>query len=296
MKAEWHGKTKGRNWGQRFLFSFLRRFSCRLLYPFLHVVVPFYILFNPIDARSSYRFYRRMMHFGKLKSLRYMRRNFKTFGRVIIDKFALWAGNTAQFDVHFDNQDLFTQLTLGEKGFIVASAHIGNFEMAATTMQHCRKPINIIFWGNESDLITKQRLDSFNKEDFHVNIIHIRDGLSYIFEIKEALSKGEIIITNCDRFAEGQRRTKARFFDTEACFPTGIFHIAVTLGVPMLFISTMKGQGNSYIGNVAPLATPDTGTNAEKTQALVQTDATLLESQVRQKPLQWFNFYDFAKI
>ncbi len=296
MKAEWHGKTKGRNWGQRFLFSFLRRHNCRVLYPFLYVVVPFYILFNPIDARSSYRFYRHMMHMDRAKSLRYMRRNFMTFGRVIIDKFALWAGNTTQFDIHFENEELFTQLTHSEKGFIVASAHIGNFEMAATTMQHCRKPINIIFWGNESDLITKRRLDSFNKEDFHVNIIQIRDGLSYIFDIKEALSKGEIVITNCDRFADGQRHAKARFFGTEACFPTGIFHIAVTLGVPMLFISTMKGQANSYIGSVAPLDTPENGTTTEKTHALVQQYATLLETEVRKQPLQWFNFYNFTKI
>ncbi len=295
MKAEWSGKTKGRNFGQKFLFRVLKKHDSRRLYPFLHIMVPFYILFNPIDARSSYRFYRHVLNYGKAKSLRCMRLNFKTFGRVIIDKFALWAGNAKQFDIHFENEELFTELTLSDKGFIVASAHIGNFEMAATTMQYCRKPINIIFWGNESETIINQRLASFNKSDFHVNIIRIGNDLSYIFDIKNALARGEIVITNCDRFANGQRNTTVPFFGKEAGFPTGIFHIAVTLGVPMLFISTLKGAKQRYNGFVAPLQSLKTGNRNEKTDHLVRQYARLLEEKVKEEPLQWFNFYDFIK-
>ena len=224
-----------------------------------------------------------------------MRLNFMTFGRVIIDKFALWAGNAKQFDIHFENEELFTELTRSDKGFIVASAHIGNFEMAATTMQHCRKPINIIFWGNESETIINQRIASFNKSDFHVNIIRIGNDLSYIFDIKNALSRGEIVITNCDRLAFGQRKTTVRFFDKEVSFPTGIFHIATNLDVPMLFISTLKGEGRKYNGFVAPLHSPQTGNRNEKTARLVQQYAGLVEEKVKEEPLQWFNFYDFIK-
>lgn len=296
MKAEWSGKTKGRNFGQKFLFRVLNKHDSRRLYPILRLVTPFYILFNPKAARGSYSFYRRAMGFGKLKSLRYMRRNFLTFGKVILDKFAIWAGNSRQFDISFENEELFTELTRSDKGFIVASAHIGNFEMAATTMQYCRKPINIIFWGNESELIIQQRLTSFNKTGFQVNIIRIGNDLSYIFDIKNALSRGEIVITNCDRLAFGQRRTKARFFGKDVSFPTGIFHIAVTLGVPMLFISTLKGIKQRYDGFVTQLKCEESAKHDEKTAQLVQQYAGLVEEKVRKEPLQWFNLYDFMKV
>ena len=296
MKAEWSGKTKGRNFGQKFLFRVLNKHDSRRLYPLLHLVTPFYILFNPKAAKGSYCFYRRAMGFSKLKSLRYMRSNFLTFGKVILDKFAIWAGNSQQFDVSFENEELFTELTHSDKGFIVASAHIGNFEMAATTMQYCRKPINIIFWGNESETIINQRLASFNKSDFHVNIIRIGNDLSYIFDIKNALSRGEIVITNCDRLAFGQRKTTVRFFDKEVSFPTGIFHIAVTLGVPMLFISTLKGEKQRYNGFVAELKCDESAKRDERTAQLVQQYAGLVEEKVRKEPLQWFNLYDFMKV
>ena len=296
MKAEWSGKTRGRNFGQKFLFRVLNKHDSRRLYPAVYMLVPFYILFNPKAAKGSYNFYRRAMGFGKLKSLRYMRRNFQTFGKVVVDKFAVWAGNSRQFDVSFENEELFTELTRSDKGFIVASAHIGNFEMAATTMQYCRKPINIIFWGNESETIINQRLTSFNKSDFHVNIIRIGNDLSYIFDIKNALSRGEIVITNCDRLAFGQRKTTVRFFDKEVSFPTGIFHIAVTLGVPMLFISTLKGKKQRYNGFVAELKCEDSAKHDEKTAQLVQQYAGLVEEKVKEEPLQWFNLYDFMKV
>ena len=295
MKAEWSGKTKGRNFGQKFLLRFLRKHNRRTLYPFIHIVTPFYILFNPSAAKASFRFYRQIMQYGRMKSLRCMRQNFKAFGKVVVDKFAVWAGNTRQFDIHFENEELFTRLTQSDKGFLVASAHIGNFEMAATTMQYCRKPINIIFWGNESDIILQQRLASFNKNDFKVNIIRIRDGLSYIFEIKDAISRGEIVITNCDRFAEGQRRTKVRFFGRDVAFPTGIFHTAVTLDTPMLFISTLKGKGDKYHGYVAEMPYTQNDSHSKATLSLVQQYATLLEDKVKEAPLQWFNLYDFFK-
>lgn len=296
MEAEWSGKTKGRNFGQRFLLRVLKKHDSRILYPAVYLVSPFYILFNHKSAKGSYLFYRHIMGMGRMAALRSMRGNFITFGKVIMDKFALWAGNAAQFDVHYENQDLFTQLTQGEKGFIVASAHIGNFEMAATTMLYCRKTINIIFWGNESELIIRQRLESFNKTNFHVNIIRIGNDLSYIFDIKNALSRCEIVITNCDRFAFGQRNTKVRFFGKDISFPTGIFHIAATLDVPMLFISTLKGEGRKYNGFVAKLDTDVSARRDEKTQTLVRQYVSALEEKVKGAPLQWFNFYDFTKV
>ena len=295
MKAEWSGKTKGRNFGQKFLFRVLAKHKSRRLYPVVHIALPFYMIFNPKAVKGSYRFYRNLLEYSRIKSLRCMRRNFITFGKVILDKFAVWAGNTRQFDIHFENEELFTHLTQSDKGFLVASAHIGNFEMAATTMQYCRKPINIIFWGNESELIIQQRLTSFNKTGFQVNIIRIGNDLSYIFDIKNALSRGEIVITNCDRFAIGQRRTKARFFGKDVSFPTGIFHIASSLEVPMLFISTLKGRGQHYNGYVSELITDTLAKRNEKCQRLVQHYASLLEEKVREAPLQWFNFYDFMK-
>ena len=295
MKAEWSGKTKGRNFGQKFLFRVLGKHQSRRLYPVVHIALPFYIIFNPKAVKGSYRFYRNLLEYSMIKSLRCVRGNFLTFGKVILDKFAVWAGNTRQFDIHFENEELFTCLTQSDKGFLVASAHIGNFEMAATTMQYCRKPINIIFWGNESELIIQQRLTSFNKTGFQVNIIRIGNDLSYIFDIKNALSRGEIVITNCDRFAIGQRRTKARFFGKDVSFPTGIFHIASSLEVPMLFISTLKGRGQHYNGYVSELIADTSAKRDEKCQRLVQRYASLLEEKVREAPLQWFNFYDFMK-
>ena len=58
---QWSGKTGGGNFGQRFLFAFLKKVKVKWLYPVLYPVVPFYCMVNH-EAFGNIVWYFRNIH------------------------------------------------------------------------------------------------------------------------------------------------------------------------------------------------------------------------------------------
>ena len=288
-KRQWMGATFGSGWMHRNLIRLLRFVDVRILYLFSDIfIVPFCVIFNR-SGKISYSFYRERLHNSVLRSCWLAYRNHCLFSQVVIDKFAMYAGKS--FDVAIEGTDRFKELEQQDAGFVQLSSHIGNYEIAGYTLRSTRKEIHAIVYSFEKESVMNNRNSMFSKTN--VSMIALKEDMSHLFEIDEALCRGDIISFPSDRHMEGTRCLEAEFLGKEAQFPQGPFSVATMRGVDVLAVNVMKEGLRKYRIYLTPLAYDKTASRKEQIRQLCQAYVAELEDKVRRYPTQWFNFFDF---
>lgn len=151
----------------------------------------------------------------------------------MLDKFAVYAGRKNFFNVKITGNEYFHQLLdNSQKGFIVASLHVGNFEISGYLLAQNKKRINVLIFGGESREIMKNRKKVF--ETNNICAVPVDNDMSHIFTINEALQNSEIVSMPCDRSLGSDKALSCRFLNGEACFPHGAFVLAAIFDVPVL--------------------------------------------------------------
>ena len=288
---QWQGKTRGGNFGQRFLLSFLKRFRVTALYPTLPFIIPFCLIFARKPNHALYRYFHDIRGYGRWRALRSTARNAYNFGKVVIDKFAIWAGNSDQFHVVEEHPEISQRLFKQDKGVLFAGAHIGNFELLAASFKENAKKINVIIYGGESEMLNQQRASVFGENK--VNLIPVATDMSHLFSIKNALDNGEVVAILCDRLFGSPKKKTLDFLGHPADFPIGPFRLAAQMDVPVLSVAVLKEKGLRYTCRTSLLnMDPNLSTN-QKCDVLMEQYVKNLENVLQQYPEQWFNLYDF---
>lgn len=292
LSRQWKGKTGGGSFGQSFLFFLLKRLNVIYIYPLIYCIAPFYILFSYKNAKSIYKTYRIHFKFPKLKSFKLLLSNHIIFGKIVIDKFASISSRTQQFQFEIENEADFKKLLNNEKGFIIASSHVGNFELIGHCLKQDKKNINGIVFGEEVKKYQTKRIEALKKSK--INLIPIKNDLSHLFKIKEVLEQGEIVTIPSDRIFGSSKSIALNFIDAKANFPVGSFKIAAQLDLPIIAIYIMKESKLKYKALVFNISKIDNKLPTfEKINILAKNYVESLELIVKKYPNQWFNFYDF---
>ena len=274
---------------QRSLIRMFRFLPLGVLYVCMALVIPFYMLFAK-GFRASYRFYRKRMGFGPVASFFHVYANEFEFGKVVLDRFAAYAGR--KFDMEVPRMDLFQELCAGEEGFIQLSSHVGNYEMVGYSLVSPKR-INALVFGGETATVMQNRAVLFGATN--VTMVPVSEDLSHIFALNNALADGEIASVPGDRVFGSQKTVRCPFFGESAPFPAGPFTLAVQRNVPVLLVFVMKVGRRKYKVLLERLPEPAGATKQERIQALADAYASSLEAVVHQYPHQWYNFYDFWK-
>ncbi|MDR1791899.1 MAG: hypothetical protein LBR36_00430 [Bacteroidales bacterium] len=291
-ETQWQGKTSGGKLGQRFLFFVLARIKVNYLYPILYIIIPFYFILGDKNCKIIYQYFRKRHNYSKLQSLKSTFFNYLLFGKVVLDKFALFAGNTAQFKVHIHQSEEATQKLQSSKGLILAGAHVGNFEIAALCLQIENKNISSVVYANEATILQQKRKKTYL--NLHLNLIEIQEDMSHLIEIKKTLEAGNIISISCDRLVGSYKKFTFDFLGKKADFPSGIFYMSNLLNINMLSVFVMKGKSLHYHVYIEPLQQNNTqGNNEDKAKYLAQQYVGFLEKMLKKYPRQWFNYYNF---
>lgn len=290
---EWKGVTGGSTLGQKallFLFYFV---NVSVGYVFLAVIVPFYMLFARKRYLSIYRYFRKHFGYPPLKSLLKTYKNHFIFGQCMLDRFAVYAGRKNFFRVEITGNDEFYRLLNEEKGFIMASSHVGNFELSGYLLKQDKKRIHALVFGGESREVMKNRTKMVQQNN--ICVVPVAEDMSHIFMLNEALQNGDVVSMPCDRHFGSAKSVTCDFLNGKAGFPQGAFALAVLFDVPVLSIFVMKESVSKYHIYVKPLSTKGCGQlgKHEKINCLAQAFASELENIVKQYPEQWFNFYNF---
>lgn len=289
MKQAWQGRTDGNRWMQQQLIRCFRFLHLRIYYAGVSVVVLFYMLLAP-GFRPSYRFYRRRLQQGRLRALRSSYLNHYRFGQVIIDRFACYAG--LHFDIEVEHKARFQQLADGPDAFVMLSAHVGNYELAGYSLAFSTKTLHALVFAGETATVMENRRIQFGRT--HIEMIPLRDDLSHLFRLNNAIVEGDVVSLPADRCHGSEKSVECSFFGAPAHFPLGPFALIDGRRLPALAVFVMKEDVRRYRLFVEQLSLPTADRpRAERIRHLAQQYATLLETYVRRYPEQWFNFYDF---
>ncbi len=285
----WAGTTYGNEWMHKWLIRMLRYIDVRILYLFLAVfIIPVCLVVNP-SRGIAYRYFRRRIGYGRLKSAWKTYVNHCLFGQVVVDKFAMYAGK--KFKIEIEGYDKFIELTKHQEGFVQLSAHIGNYEIAGYTLVCRDKRMNALVFAGEKASVMRNRDKMF--AGTNINMIAIQPDMSHLFEIDQALQDGEIVSMPADRINGSPKFLEHDFLGAKAKFPLGPFSVATIRALDVLTVNVLKTSATGYKIYVTPLPYDKSATRQEQIRQLSKAYVAELEKRVKQYPEQWYNYFEF---
>ena len=275
----------------RTLIGSLRWLDVRLIYVFTSIfIIPACLLLNLNHSRTTaYQYFRQRLGYGCLRASWYTYVNHCLFAQVVVDRFAVFAGKRFKLDI--DGYEYFQQLELETKGFVILSSHIGCYEVAGYSLISKSKRFNALVFGGEKATVMKGRQKALSEHN--IRMIPVREDMSHLFIVNEALSNNEIMSMPADRIVGSAKVVKVNFFGETASLPAGPFSVATMNGLDALAVNVMKISAKRYKVYVTRLSYDTQAPRKQQMQQLANCYVEELERRVRQYPSQWFNFYDF---
>ncbi|MEY2428664.1 MAG: hypothetical protein QOJ40_1549 [Verrucomicrobiota bacterium] len=286
------GKLRGGRSGIWFFITALRVLGLRLTYA-LTVPVAAYFTFASPDVRATMDYHRRV--FGKVpfwKRRWLVFRHFLSFGRAIIDRTAVLAGDTRNFSFSFNGEDHVRKALAQGHGVLLLAAHFGNWEAAGQLLTRLDVPINISGFDNESPEI-RSLLNEASKARFR--LLPLTGSPTDAIPLVAALRRGEVVAMLGDR-PYGSPTARIPFLGSPASFPIGAYVIAAIASAPLVHVFSLREPGGHYRFFGFPPQRPQMPSHDRRNAYLRECAACFardLESVLRRDPLQWYNFYPF---
>lgn len=287
--SKWDGKSRGTLLGYKIFVYCIQKFGVKAAYIVLYFVASYYFLFLRKSNKTIFYYFRERLQFGYVKAKIAIFKSYFVFGQTLIDKTAISAGQRNQFTYEFDGIHILKELLAEKKGGVLISAHVGNFEIAEFFFSEidfdCQ--INLVTTDREHSQI-KEYLESISDRKSSIKFIIVKEDLSHIFDINNALSKNELICFTGDRYFEGSKFLETELLGKSAKFPAGPFLIASRLNVPVVFVYVMKEPKLHY-----HLFARRANFKQRKEALLLEEYKLSVESMLKKYPYQWFNYFDF---
>ena len=291
-EREWKGITGGSAFGQKAMKIIFSIVHVRVGYFILVFVIPFYMLFGRKGYLAIYRYFRCQHRYPVMKSFFKTYRNHYLFGQMMLDRFAVYAGQK-KFEVDNPDNDLFLEMVGASHGCVIVGAHVGNPELCGYLLCQHTKRINSMIYGGEAKVVQKNRFKTL--DDNNVRLIPVSADMSHIFVIHEALTNGEMVSMPCDRAFGSAKTVTCDFLNGKAAFPVGAFVLALQYNVPVIALFVLKVSASRYRIHVVRVPTTHEGNKREQINLMTHSFAAILAAIVKSYPDQWFNFYPFWK-
>jgi len=286
----WKGRSQANTLGYKIFVFLIRTFGLRFCYFVLRFVASYYFFFSLHSSKPIYYFYRQRLGLSVIRSVVLLYTNYYRFGQTLLDKVALMSQAGANFTFDFSGEENLHKIVREGKGGILLSAHVGNWEAAGHMLKRLEARINILMYDGEDARIKKYLDEVTGKRTF--NVIYVKEDLSHIYKISQALSANEIVCMHADRFLEGNKTIEGELFGGKALFPEGPFLLCLKLKVPVAFVHSFKESPSHYHFYSTELKY----FYAEKDatiQSILKAYTANLEEMLRIYPEQWFNYYNF---
>lgn len=289
----WQGKSKGTPFGYRIFVSILKTFGVSPAYLLLRFVVLYYFLFSYQSSNHIFYYFHKKLRLNWLVSLGMLYKNYYRLGQTIIDKVVIMSGIDNKFTYHFEGEENLRKITALQKGGLLLSAHLGNWEIAGYLLKRLDTRINIVMFDGEHQQIKKYLEQVTGKRN--MNIIAIKEDLSHIYAISDALKNNELVCMHADRFLEGNKTVTHNFLGETAKFPAGPFVLATTFKVPVSFVFAFKETNTHYHLYASDIKDYGNLPKEDVMKQMLNNFVSEMEAKAKQYPEQWFNYYNFWK-
>ncbi len=290
----WQGKSRGTTFGYRIFVSILQHFGVFPAYLLLRVVVVYYFLFSFKSSKLIFHYFHKKLQYSRLRSLGLLYKNYYRLGQAIIDKVVIMSEIDNKFTWHFDGEENLRKITALQKGGLLLSAHLGNWEIAGHLLKRLDTRINVVMYDGEHQQIKKYMEGVTGKRNMRVIII--KDDLSHIYAISEALKNNELVCIHADRFVAGNKTLVNDFLGAPAKFPAGPFVLAATFKVPLSFVFAFKETDRHYHLYATELKEYKGLSKDKMIRQVLSEFAEEMEKKAKLYPEQWFNYYNFWQV
>jgi len=182
-----------------------------------------------------------------------------------------------------DNWELFEAARAVGKGVILATGHLGNWELGGAYLAARGVPVAAITRRMQNPLF--DRYLRHTRASLDVEVIH--DAVA-VRRVPRALNEGKMIAFLCDQDGIGLASTFVPFFGRPARTPRGPGVFALRLGTPVVFAACVRQPDGRYRIAFDSVPTLDTGHRDADVDAIVLAFTQKLEADVRRHPGQYF--------
>jgi len=284
--VKWKGKSRGTVLGLKIYVFIIKTFGLYAAYFVLLFVAAYFIIFSFNSTKSTWIFFRRRLNYSAFSAAFQVYRSYFTFGRIQLDRMAIASGLKHKYTFEFDGIHYIRELLKKKKGGILLTAHIGNFNVAQHFFDDKNISVNLVLTDLEHKQI-KSYLESVTGKS-KIRTIVVKDDLSHIFKINEALKNNELLVFAADRYLKHTKTHTYSFLGKPLQFPLGPFKLAERNSIPVLFVHIMREKNFHYHFYARPYQGQE---NSAK--EILKAYLENLEKMVKKYPHQWYNYYDY---
>ena len=283
-------KKRGNALGFWFFKAALKLTGLRGAYGLLYIVSSYYLLFDFKAVRGALAYVkRRFPESGFLSSRKHVYKLFVSQGKQLIDRFASISG-AIDFDFELIGMDGIEKIARADKGMVLLTAHVGNWQIALITLKKIGKKVFLVMRPEDNDAL-KKALNICGMDDM-IQVISPEEHLGGVVPIMNALKDGHIVSFMGDR-PYGFDPIDIDFIGGKAGFPYGAFNIAAAADVPIMTLLVPRVGYKQYLVDVSNvIRCKYEGRHDKKGQlrVFVQQYADLLNGFVDKYPYQCFLF------
>ena len=286
------GRLRGGRGGVWFFITALRVLGLHITYALL-VPPAIYFSFVSPDVEATMDYHRRIFGPQPWWKRRWLVfRHFYSFGRALIDRTAVLAGDTKHFSFSFDGEEHLRNAVAEGRGVLLLTAHLGNWEVAGQLLSRIEVPINVTGFDNEAAEV-RALLNRAARANFR--LLPLTGSPTDAIPLVAALRRGEIVAMLGDR-AYGSSAADVPFVNGVAPFPVGAYVMAAIAGAPLVHVFSLREAGGHYRFFGFPPQRPVMPPHHQRDAYLRECAARFagdLESVLKRDPLQWYNFFPF---
>ncbi|MCX5698242.1 MAG: lysophospholipid acyltransferase family protein [Candidatus Omnitrophica bacterium] len=291
--ARINAKRRGNRLGFWFFRMLLKFLGLPGAYALLYFVCLHYLLFDKNAVLNALSYIRR-----RFPTANFLKRRLKVYclfisqGKQLIDRAAILSGKNL-FDIQLKGYEQFSSLLADKnKGFVLLTAHAGNWQISLATLKKMAKPVYLMM-RPEDNAAVKESLN-IDAQDSFIKIISPEGYLGGVVEAMQVLKGGNIVSIMGDR-KYGFEALEVSFLKDKAYFPFGAFSLAASSNCPIVVLLSAKLGPNKYIVDVSHILYPRYNSNKDKGGQLkiyVQEFANILDEYAAAYPYQCFLFHD----
>lgn len=257
----------------------------------VRVLAFFVTLFAFSGAKEQRRCSKKYLEIIGLKpSLINQFKHFLEYSFSLVDRMEVFSGNYDFRKVNFDSADEREMLVNDlENGVFFICSHLGNIDiMRAFLSKNPDRRVNVflsaeqckIFQDFIKEIAVEMPVSSYPVEEI---------GVETSIEIKEKLSRGEIVFMAGDRVSKTSANSEANLFGKRIQLPLGTFKFAALMECPVYFAAALR-ENENY--RVYLKKFKFSSKKSEASRRMQKEYLEFLENLTPLSPYQFFHFYD----
>lgn len=217
-------------------------------------------------------------------------RTFTNYCRCVAHGYRLHVGGHLDLPVEISGMDRLRGLLSEGRGVILATGHLGNWQVGPYLLAEHRLPPVTVVMTEEPDP-GSQRIDA-GLRDQRQRVVYVGQSPLLSLDLRAALRRGELVGMQMDRPPRA-RGIRVRCAGGEARFSVGPAQLAWSSGAPILPVFFPLDGAGVRILVEEPLWPRCDGEREAAVAELSGGLASVYGSVLRRYPEQLFNFYDF---